>query len=44
MEKKVEEDFIRQLAKSIFNTYGAEKTSELIKELEYLISKDPKKS
>jgi hypothetical protein len=37
MEKKLEEDFIRQLSKSIFETYGKEKTVQLIKELQRLV-------
>lgn len=34
MDNKVADDFIRQLAKSIIETYGNDKTGQLIKELE----------
>jgi hypothetical protein len=44
MDKKVEEDYIRQFAKSIIETHGVDKTIELIKELERLIRKERIKS
>ena len=37
MDNKVDEDFIRQLGKSLLETYGKDKTVQLIKELERLV-------
>lgn len=37
LNKKVSDDFIRQLAKSIFETYGKEKTEQIVKELQRLL-------